>query len=335
MTAAAALTFALIASAGNARAEQIAAAPTSEATRQAMASIDAAARAIKDDKLRAAVLALLARPAPTFLAAWDAADAARARREAHHALVAAGHVDQSVAVDALFPALPGLSFRAAPGGILGRHHGHPGGLAVHTAFNLSSARALLASYRAQYGVELDEDLVTASVILHDVMKAWCLQFNNDGSLLVQPMVAGTSSHHPFIVAEAMHRGLSDDLIVALAAAHEPPNMEPAKVAGFIAAAAVLARRDAASARRLISVDFEKRRLAHAPRIEASINHLSDHDYVLADPAYAQVDEALDAILPPSPERAWRKHEILARVPGLTLYGAYVRGGVDAVRAIVK
>ena len=170
---------------------------------------------------------------------------------------------------------------------------------------------------------LDDDVIIASAILHDAMKAWTLQFDEAGALTVQPMVAGTSSHHPFIVAEVMHRALPEALVVALASAHEPPALDGGvKVAAFIRAGAMLANRDPASAMAL---------LEKTPGIEASINHLSDHDYVLADPAYAAVDKALDAL---GYAERWQKHELLARVPGLTLYGALSKGGPDAMKKLL-
>lgn len=300
---------------GNARAEQIAA--TSKPAKDAMVVLEKAARSIKDAAIKKAVLDILAKPAPTFLAGADAAQ----RRQS---LVGARLLDASVTVNALFPPHDRvLSFVAAPGGIIAKHHGHPGGLAVHTAVNLQSARALAAEYRARYRVALDDDLIIASTILHDAMKAWTLQFDEAGALSVQPMVAGTSSHHPFIVAEVMHRGLPDALVVAVASAHEPPALDGgAKVGAFIRAGALLANRDPSSALALL----EKR-----PSVEASINHLSDHDWVLADPAYAQVDAALDAL---GHTDRWKKHELLATVPGLTLYGALSTGGVDAMKKLL-
>jgi hypothetical protein len=298
---------------GNARAEQIAA--TSKPAKDAMAVLDKAARSIRDPAIKKAVLDILAKPAPTFVA-----DRAAQRQK----LVDANLLDASVTVDAVFPPHERvLSFAAASGGIIGKHHGHPGGLAVHTVVNLQSARALAVEYRARYRVQLDDDVIIASTILHDAMKAWTLQFDDAGALTVQPMVAATSSHHPFIVAEVMHRGLPDALVVAVASAHEPPALDGgAKVSAFIRAGALLANRDATSALAL---------LAKTPGIEASINHLSDHDYVLADPAYAAVDKALDDA---GITDRWKKHELLARVPGLTLYGALSTGGAEAMKKLI-
>lgn len=308
---------ALAVGAGNARAERIA--QSSKHTQDAMAVIEKAARSIRDPAIKRAVLDLLAKPAPTFLGAWPGEDG---RDEARQALVDTGLIDAAVTTSALLPPTATLSFRAAPGGIIAKHHGHPGGLAVHTAVNLQSARALAAEYRTRYGVKIDEDIVIASTILHDAMKAWTLQFDASGALTEQPLVAGTSSHHPFIVAEAMYRNLPADLVVAIAAAHEPPGMDKgAKVAAFIRAGALLAKKDASAALGA---------LLNA-RIEASINHLSDHDYVLADPAYASVDAALEAC---GITDRWQKHELLAHIPGMTLYGALSTGGIEALKKLL-
>lgn len=340
---------------GNARAEAIA--KESAPTRDAMTYLREAAAGVRDEKLRAIAVELLERPAPTFLALWPDKDGAR------KALVDAGLLDGGVTVDALFPPQhTPLSFAAAPGGRLGRHHGHPGGLAIHTAFNVRSARALAEAYRAQYGVALDADLVVAAPLFHDAMKAWTLQFAGDGALLVEPAVAGSSSHHAFIVAELIHRGAPKDLVVAVASAHEPPEKERALVDAFLRAGAVLAKQDPTSwlvagpaaplaAPELSRGDPRPRGAASAKgdapgtRIEASVSHLSDHDWILTETAYAHVDAALDRVLAtrarpgaatPTPVDAakhrWKKHEVLAKSSPMALYAALVAGGDAAFKA---
>ncbi|HYV49136.1 MAG TPA: hypothetical protein VFA20_29955 [Myxococcaceae bacterium] len=328
-----ALVWSLHASAqeGNARAEAIAqASPNAKA---ALAFIESQIAQLRDPTLRAAVKAMVSNPAPTFMARWP--DAA-ARAKAHAALVKEGLLDPAhTAPDALFPPLADpskapQSFLAAPGGGTGGHHSYPGGLAEHTAFNLQSALDLEANYRKRYGItDLDHDLVIAAPILHDLMKAWCLQWKADGTELEQATIANTASHHIFILAEALHRGLSAELVVAVAAAHDPPHLAEEKVAGFLRAAAILA-----------GVDPQQRRLtAHGASIEAEINHLADHDFVISEPIERVVLETLGEIAGPpgmpAAERRWRALEAQSRVSSLAIYAALRARGAPAVRELLR
>jgi len=327
---------AAVAQEGNARAEAIAQA--SPGGKAALAFIESQIAQLRDPALRSAVKAMVANPAPTFMARWPDA-AARAR--AHAALVKEGLLDPArVAPDALFPPLADpakapQSFLAAPGGVTGGHHSYPGGLAEHTAFNLQSALDLEANYRKRYGLtDLDHDLVIAAPILHDLMKAWCLQWKADGAELEQATIAGTASHHIFILAEAIHRGLSAELVVAVAAAHDPPHLAEEKVVGFLRAAAILAGADPQQ-RRLVA----GKALARGPSIEAEINHLADHDYVLSEPIERVVLDALGEVVGapgmPAAERRWKVLEAQARVPALAIYAALRARGAPAVRALVR
>jgi len=330
---------------GNARAEAIARA--SAPAKAALAFIASQARRIRDPSLRSAVRELLANPAPTFMARHP--DAA-ARERAYRALVDAGLLDPArVAPDALFPPLPDpsrapLSFLAAPGDVTSGHHAYPGGLAEHTAFNLQSALDLEANYRRRYGItDLSHDLVVAAPILHDLMKPWCLQFRADGTELEQATIAGTSSHHVFVLAELVHRGLSPELLAAVAAAHEAPHLAEEKVAGYLRAAAILAGADPVQ-RGLVAPGEAGGgwKLGRPPSLEAAISHLSDHDYVVAGPASRGVAAALDAEiaarggpeLTPA-ERRWLSFQIQARVPGMAIFAARRARGPSAVRELVR
>jgi hypothetical protein len=303
---------------GNARATAIAAhAPRAKA---ALAYIVEQAKRIQRAPIRTATRSIVENPAPTFMGALvRPEDRARVRDR----LVEAHLLDPSVTADALFPALADpekapQAFLSAPGSILDRHHAHPGGLAEHTAFNLHAALDIAASYTARYGVTLDRDLVIAAPIWHDAMKPWCLQWNADGTLTEQTTIAGTASHHVFAIAEAMKRGLPPELVVAIAFAHDPPTEDARKA--FLEAGAILAGMNPISP-------------ALAP-IEAYVDNLSDHDYVLADAAAIKVTEALSRLIarpPTDAEARWRRHTIRARVPDLVLYDALRKGGDDAVQ----
>jgi len=295
---------------------------------------------IKAPALRATVLALVETPRPSFVERFP--DAA-ARDAVRLALVKDGLLDANVTVEQLFPPLPAKGavqcFACSAGNPPTKHHGYPGGLAEHTAFNLQSALALEQLYRSQLDTTLlDHDLLVATPVLHDLLKTWTLQWNADGTTLTQPKVGGTASHHVFIVAEALHRKLDPTLVIALAAAHEP-NGQP--VVAYLRAAAVLAGVDPVEAKVL-------RADGTLPQIvlpEGAINHLSDHDYVLVDPAEGAVREALTRLLVAraaekkvtltEAEQRWELHRIETRAPGLKLYFAAARGGDEALAAELR
>jgi hypothetical protein len=299
---------------GNERAARIAA--TNVRAKRAKQDIDAQAQQLKNPAIKKAVLELLAAPKPSFM---DRFATPEARERVRAQLVDAKLLDAAVKTSDLFPPLPAMPFSVAPASPVGHHHGWPGGLAEHTAFNLKSALALEAQYRAAAGVEaLDHDLVIAAPILHDLFKTWVLQWQADGTTLAQPALGGTASHHVFAVAEVLYRKLPPTLALAVANAHEPSGPP---VQAYLKAAALLAGVEAP--------DF-----AWPVLPEGAINHLSDHDYVLADPAEGPARAAIARWLKGTPD-AWAIHEIEAQVSGLAVYAAWVKGGDDAVTALLK
>ncbi len=327
---------------GNARAERLA--KKSAEAERAMRYLDERAQAIKDPALKAAANELLKNPAPTFLRRFvTAAD----REQARAALVAAGFLDGKVSLAQLFPPLAAggrapQSFLAAPAQALGFHHAHPGGLAEHTAFNVELALALAATYADRYALRaLDLDTVAAAALLHDAMKPWVLQWRADGTLTEQPKIAGTASHHPFIVAEAFYRKLPAAFLVALASAHDAPSGDTAiKVVGYLRAGALLAGVDPVAYGVLARRGDGGFALARAFSVESVINHLSDHDYVLTDPAGVAVTDGLAQLLrkrgPVDEARLrWAIARIESQVPGPRLYAAFARGGLDELGAEVE
>jgi hypothetical protein len=328
---------------GNARA--LAIAKRSRSAAAAMRSLRREAKTLSDPALRAFAVSMLSKPAPGFMSRL-ADDTQRERVRA--ALVAEALLDARVPTSQLFPPLPSaeqppLSFLAAPGGTLDGHHAYPGGLAEHTAFNVRAASDLAANYRALYGIRVSRDEVIAAAMLHDAMKAWVLQWKPDGTLTEQATVGGTASHHIFVIAEALHRGLPARFVVTLAAAHESTGLGATKVVHYLRAAALLAGVDAVE-RKLLAREGEGWRLAEPlPTVEASIHHLSDHDFVLTEPAAKALHVSLDALLTrrgvPAQALRWKRYEVEASSSGITLYQRLrtegERGLEDAVRAVVR
>lgn len=325
------------AQAGNARAEALA--KRSEKGRAAAGFVKAHARKIRDARLEKAVLSILDNPVPTFMERYAAPER---RQEVRDALEAAGLLEASITTDALFPrmakdpAKAPQSFLAAPGHGDDGHHAWPGGLAEHTAFNLQAALDLEDNYRKRFGVRLDHDLVIAAPILHDAFKPWTLQWNADGTLTKEIAIAGTGAHHVFAIAEALHRKLPAGFVVALASAHAPPTGgDAAKVVDWLRAAATLAGQDPIESRVLVPAG-EAFVPARLPSIEAAVNYLADHDYVITIAAADAVAEALLRLArAEAGERTledaqlrWMRHRINSRVNGMLLY-QWLREGGDA------
>jgi hypothetical protein len=313
MSLAGALVLFLCGQAGNEHAARIAA--TNARAQRALKDITAQVQQLKNPALKKAVLELLASPKPSFM---DRYSTPEARERVRQQLVDAGLLDAAVKTADLLPPLPAMPFAVAPASPVGHHHGWPGGLAEHTAFNLSTALALEKQYRELQGVEgLDHDIVVAAPILHDLFKTWVLQWQADGTTLVQPKLAGTATHHIFAVAEVLYRKLPPQLAIAVANAHE---VDAVKAKAFLRAAALLA-------------GVEPPALVTPVLPEGAVNHLADADYVLTDPAEGPARDAIARWLKGAPD-AWAIHEVEARVSGVAVYAAWVKSGDPAVAALL-
>ena len=181
---------------------------------------------------------------------------------------------------ALFPPLAGegsacphliTPILAAAGGNSGSHHSWPGGLAVHLAGNLESARALMRSAGMRRN-----DRVTAAVLWHDWAKALVLAWRDDGITAPEPQLAGTGAHHVLGLAESMKRGVDPGTIAAQACAHSA-DME--RVARWIEAASIVA-----------GTDRLHYPVAASP--ECLINHLADQNWMFGDTAVAAAEARL-------------------------------------------
>jgi len=326
--------------AGNAKATALAKANLN--ARMSHEFLIASAKTIKDAKLKSITLAMLENPAPTFLARLPDA----ASREAVRAKLAQEKlIADSVTVEQLFPPIadPAKSpqpFWAAPGSITRGHHDNPGGLSEHTAFNVQAALDLEKNYRGRYDIKgLDRDALIVATIFHDAMKPWILQWKKDGSLFTQPVVGGTSSHHPIGVAEGIHRGFSADLVVTLAAAHNPPGTEPAMVVAFLRAASIFAGVDPVE-RGYLKETGETFELARLPSIEGTIHHLSDQEWLIGDSQSSHVEAALERLARAdakgkdlsTAQLRWMANRVKSQVPPQRLYQALRSGGDTALAA---
>jgi hypothetical protein len=184
------------------------------------------------------------------------------------------------------PQLPQV-FTSAPGSAFGGHHSYPGGLAIHEAFNLSSALSLAANYRRTYGhhgasglpevgpvdnseaaddIAIDQDIMIAAPIWHDWAKTIVFQWTETGGEFPELNFGGdgktdnfgatgnskTGAHHILGVAETIKRGLPPEFVITQASAHAAPaEGNEFLVVNWIRAAAIMAQVDPVAAGYLI------------------------------------------------------------------------------------
>ena len=203
---------------------------------------DAAAE-IGNPGLRAAVLDIMKNPAP-LLAEGDA-----------KAIMAETEGARAAAQDAkaVFRPVPARRkpqpFYTAPGSGWNSHHlsrraGNAHGL------NVAPARPCNDNHADMFGLKLDRDVVLASQLLHDLHKPWVFQWQADGTCRKEEPLAATGEHHVLSIAESLRRGLSPELCVAQACAHDHPGAAASEqlLVGWLKAAAVINGKDPSQGR---------------------------------------------------------------------------------------
>ena len=175
-------------------------------------------------------------------------------------------------------------FAAAPAGDSETgHHGYPGGLAVHTLANLLHARALSKVYHHVYGVELHDDQLVVAAIWHDSLKAATLPWRADGSCGPEPTIAGTPAHHVLGLAAGILRHLPKDILISIAAAHDPQ-----RACEWLQDAWILAKGEKTD--------------CPPVRIEGFVTHEADADYELTGLAWKRYVE--------NAPKGWERYEAL-------------------------
>jgi len=111
----------------------------------------------------------------------------------------------------------GLSIEEAPAG-LSRHHSYPGGFLEHLISTSRIALTLCDIVRTVYGGEVNQDLVIAGTLLHDVFKLLTYKVEEDGTYGVTPL-AERMNHLSLAVSEMVRRGFPLDLIHIVCAHH--------------------------------------------------------------------------------------------------------------------
>lgn len=246
-------------------------------------SLHASANKIRNPKIRATVLEIMANPAPTLMQRIGSSE----KKEIWKELTAKSLLKDVALKDFLPPAKSASAepqpFYSAPGSGYGSHHSYPGGLVTHTDLNTRVSLALYEGYREVYDYLLDRDVVIASQLLHDLHKPWVFQWQKNGESRGEMKLGGTGEHHPLGVAESIVRGLPAEVCVAQACAHNHPRTpeDEAKVVGWITAAAIIAGVDPVK-RGLLEPGGKT--LPMPRRQEGFVCHLGDHDWILTVPA---------------------------------------------------
>lgn len=120
--------------------------------------------------------------------------------------------------DYAYPQLSCWEFYQAPGS--GAHHNHFGGLALHTLQNLEYAEAWANIYK-QRGIDVNLDILYATIVIHDCMKKFIYHFDKDFYFkkAEDPFIAKSEDHHSWVLRELTQRGCNKELILSVAAIH--------------------------------------------------------------------------------------------------------------------
>jgi hypothetical protein len=311
------------------------------------ARVEAAANSVADRDLRASILELVRAPHALYA---DRHPTPALRLGVRDELARAGFVVADAPVRGIFPpatepeATTGVQpFWSAPGSSDGSHHAYPGGLAVHESFNASMAESFASAYDAHYfggRPTISRDTVIAAALYHDVMKTVVFGWNDDGTLYDELTIAGTGAHHVLSAAEAIARGRDPRFVTTLLSAHAAPSLgDEAKVVAWCRAASIVARIDPVAYGLLRRQGPDYVLAADPVPLEAFVNHLSDHDYVVSVHAMHVISARLQqrwsrvaGLTTLAPTFAWYRAMVLARTTALALYDVLARRGSDAFDA---
>lgn len=269
-------------------------AKNSELVQLSYKKIKDAVNTIQDTRLRRMTMDIINDPNPTFMQQYQIPGA---KAKVYNKLVELKLIDP--AKTSLENFLPPYNmqtpqpFYSAPGSGYGSHHAYPGGLATHTAANLSISEGIYDTYYSLFNSQISRDVIISAQALHDLAKPLVFQWQKDQSSLKEYQIAGTGAHHIFSIAEVIYRGFPAEEIVAQACAHQTPGSAKDEqiVVGFLTAAAIIAGKDA----KQIGIVTANNTLPTPQKQEGFIVSLGDHDYVLSSPACQRTVKMLEEI----------------------------------------
>ncbi len=257
-------------------------AANSELVQLSYKKIKDAVKSINDSSLRSMTMAIIENPVPSFMQNYQLPGS---KQVLYSKLAAAGLIDTSkISAEQLLPPYKGglpQPFYSAPGSGYASHHAYPGGLATHTAANLSISEGIYNTYRDIFNSDISHDIIISAQALHDLAKPLVFQWQKDQASLPEYTIAATGAHHILSIAEVIYRGFPVEEIVAQACAHTiPSGKDEQVVAGYLKAAAIIAGKDAVKLGLVNSNDT----IPTPHKQEGYIVSLGDHDFVLSGPA---------------------------------------------------
>jgi len=104
----------------------------------------------------------------------------------------------------------GLPLETSPAGV-SHHHSYPGGFVEHVSSTMEIAVTLCDVVERVYRGKVDQDLVVAGTILHDIFKPLTYIARQDGTYGLTPL-AERLDHLTLIVAELVKRGFPLNLV---------------------------------------------------------------------------------------------------------------------------
>lgn len=211
---------------------------------------------------------------------------------------------------------------------------------MHESFNATIATTLATTYDAHYfggRPTVSRDTAIAAALYHDIMKTVVFGWNDDGTLFEELTIAGTGAHHVLSAAEAIARAHDPRFVTTLLSAHAAPSLgDEAKVAAWCRAAASVANVDPVGYGLLKRGGSGYVLAADPVPLEAFVNYLSDHDYVVSVHAMHVVSSRLQqrwtrvpALAALAPTFAWYRAMILTRTTAVALYDILARTGASA------
>lgn len=274
------------------------------------------AKSIQDTKMREDALSVIETPSFKFLKALDPQEMQSVLKKLKQESLLDPKTDSLLAQGVT----EAMRFIAAPGSSWSSHHAYPAGLLYHTYANLRIGVKYAEVYKEIYGVHLKRDLIRFAAIWHDAAKTLTIPWNPDGSCIQNEVqVGGTAAHHIFGIAEAAYRKHPPSTIITLASAHSPPSLgkPPAELLNYLKAAAILAKVSYSA----VGVTEDGKALAENPPIEAWINHLGDHDYVLMGASMGVGAKRVDLNnnQKNDPKDYWKRNETLSQKGDLRFY----------------
>jgi len=104
----------------------------------------------------------------------------------------------------------GLPLETSPAGV-SHHHSYPGGFVEHVFSTTEIALTLCEVVKKVYHGKVDQDLIVAGVILHDIFKPLTYVARENGTYGLTPL-AERLDHLTLIVAELVKRGFPLNLV---------------------------------------------------------------------------------------------------------------------------